>query len=87
MSHHYPPEILAELARHGLSPRSDTAPAQLREQIRDLYRYEIRQLRDRCRAGEIPIKELSLHVIELRKRYPLLSVPVEGWEQRYKSEK
>ena len=28
--------------------------ALLREQINDLYRIEIRKLRDRCRAGEFP---------------------------------
>jgi hypothetical protein len=70
---------MTELERHGLRPDSDTTPEQLREQIHDRYLVEIRQLRDRCRAGEFPRQELKARVIELRKRYALLSVPVDKW--------
>jgi hypothetical protein len=73
------PEVLDELARHGLRPGPDTSASRLREQINDLYRIEIRRLRDRCRAGEFPINELPTHVVELRRRYVLLSVPIENW--------
>jgi hypothetical protein len=75
----YRPEILEELARHGLNPLPSTRPEQLREQINDLYRIEIRKLRDRCRAGEFSTRELPQHVIELRKRYVLLSIPTANW--------
>ena len=75
----FKPEILDELARHGLRPAPTTSPAKLREQINDLYRYEIRTLRDRCRAGEFSTRELPARVIELRKRYVLLSIPVARW--------
>lgn len=75
----YQKTILEELATHGLSPRSDTNPERLRDQVRDLYRIEIRRLRDRCRAGEFPTQELPGHVIELRKRYVLLSIPLARW--------
>jgi hypothetical protein len=75
----YRPEVLEELAQHGLSPREDTSPARLREQINDLYRYEIRKLRDRCRTGEFTTRELPAKVVELRKRYVLLSIPIEQW--------
>jgi hypothetical protein len=75
----YKPEILDELRRHGLDPGPTTMPARLREQINDLYRYEIRKLRDRCRAGEFSTRELPQHVIELRKRYVLLSIPMVQW--------
>lgn len=75
----YRPEVLEELAQHGLSPRPDTTPARLREQINDLYRYEIRALRDRCRAGEFTTRELPLRVVALRKRYLLLSIPTAQW--------
>lgn len=75
----YRPEILDELATHGLEPRSDTHPERLRDQVRDLYRIEIRKLRDRCRAGEFPTQELPSHVIQLRKRYVLLSIPLSRW--------
>jgi hypothetical protein len=78
-SYVYRPEILEELGRHGLSPRSDTSPERLRDQVRDLYRIEIRKLRDRCRAGEFPTRELPAQVVELRKRYILLSIPLVRW--------
>ena len=73
------PEILDELVRHGLRPGPGTSAARLREQINDLYRFEIRKLRDRCRVGEIPIRDLPTHVVELRRRYTLLSIPIEKW--------
>ena len=75
----FKPEVLEELARHGLRPTSTTTPERLREQINDLYRYEIRKLRDRCRAGEFPTRQLPGRVIELRKRYVLLSIPIARW--------
>ena len=73
------PEILEALAAHGLHPRADTPLSKLREQINDLYRHEIKKLRDRCRAGEFPVTELAPRVVELRKRYLLLSIPVTEW--------
>ena len=75
----YRPEVLDELAAHGLCPRRDTMPERLREQINDLYRFEIRRLRDRCRAGEFTTRELPARVVELRKRYLLLSIPTAQW--------
>jgi hypothetical protein len=75
----YKPSILEELARHGLMPNPDTPPGRLRDAVRDLYKYEIRKLRDRHRAGGIPKRDYAGHVIELRKRYRVLSIPVELW--------
>lgn len=75
----YRPEIADELARHGLRPNADTAIELLREQINDLYRFEIRRLRDRCRAGEFSTRDLPAHVVELRRRYSLLSIPLAQW--------
>jgi hypothetical protein len=77
----YRPEVVEELGRHGLRPRPETTPARLREQINDLYRIEIRKLRDRCRAGEFSTRELPDRVRELRKRYVLLSIPVHLWTE------
>jgi hypothetical protein len=73
------PEVLEALAEHGLRPRPETALAVLREQINDLYRVEIRKLRDQCRAGVFPTTELAPRVVELRKRYLLLSIPMTEW--------
>ncbi len=75
----YHPEILEALATHGLVPAADTSPARLREAVNDLYRREIRRLRDRCRAGEFPVSALSTRVVTLRQRYLLLSIPVARW--------
>lgn len=77
----YRAEVLEELARHGLRPGPQTSPALLRAQINDLYRIEIRRLRDRCRAGEFSTRELPAHVIALRQRYLLLSIPIARWTE------
>ena len=79
MPYRYRTDILDELARHGLAPRPQTSPQVLRDAINDLYRYEIRALRDRCRAGEFSTKELPARVVELRRRYVLLSIPLAAW--------
>jgi hypothetical protein len=73
------PEVLEALAGHGLVPGDDTPVARLREQINDLYRLEIRRLRDECRAGVFPVTELAPRVVELRRRYLLLSIPTSQW--------
>jgi hypothetical protein len=71
--------VLDELAHHGVKPSDDTPPALLHEFINDLYVIEIRGLRDRVRSGSIAKQDLADHVKELRKRYFLLSVPIEHW--------
>ena len=75
----YKADVLAALAGHGLRPGPETPPAQLRQYIHDVYLFEIRGLRDRCRAGEFPRRELAGRVVELRKRYLLLSLPEAEW--------
>jgi hypothetical protein len=44
---HYRADVLEHLWRHGVHPSSRTQPHLVREFVRDLYRYEIRQLRGR----------------------------------------
>lgn len=75
----YKPEILAELARHGVMPKATSHPDFLRAAVRDLYLYEIRALRDRCRRGEFPREELASKVVDLRRKYPILSIPIYMW--------
>jgi hypothetical protein len=75
----YKPEVLTALAGHGLIPTRVTVPLQLRAALNDLYRYELRELRDRLARREFPRQEYAGRVIELRKRYPLMSLPVEHW--------
>jgi hypothetical protein len=71
--------VLEELARHGLMPAAGTSPDRLRDAVRDLYKYEIRRLRSELLAGRIVKNNYASHVIALRKRYWLLSVPVQLW--------
>ena len=75
----YRSEILEELARHGLRPLPDTHPQQLRDAIRDLYKYEIKRLRLSLLAGEFPKDTYAGRVIALRRRYVLLSIPLDRW--------
>ena len=69
MTYQYHVRVLEELARHGLKPAADTSPD----------KYEIRRLRSELLAGRIVRKNYASHVVALRKRYWLLSVPVQLW--------
>ena len=71
--------IVEALASHGLVPRDETPPSFLRDAVSDLYRYEIRRLRQSLLAGCIPKSDYAAHVIALRKRYLILSVPIGQW--------
>jgi len=79
MPYRYEPVILEELARFGVFPREETPPALVHEFINDLYRFELRRLRQRLAAGEIPKAAYTSHVIELRRRYPLVSIRASLW--------
>lgn len=78
-SYEYDAQILAALGGHGLKPRPATSPEQLRDALRDLYRYEIRALRNRLLDGRIERVDYAGEVVALRKRYWLLSVPTAMW--------
>ena len=79
MAYQYHANVLSELARHGLQPLPTTSPDKLRDAVLDLYKYEIRRLRGDLLAGRIQKRDYASHVVELRKRYWLLSVPVQLW--------
>lgn len=74
MSYRYRVDVLGELATHGIRPRPTTPPELVHEFLSDLYRYELRRLRDRLRNGEIPKDGYIDRVVALRLRYPLVSV-------------
>ncbi len=78
-TYRYRAEVLEALARHGLAPRADTPPIVLRDAINDLYRYEIRRLRQRLLREEFPKDAYVPKVIELRDKYLLLAMPMEEW--------
>jgi hypothetical protein len=79
MPYAYPPEILDALAAHGLQPSGTTPPSFVRSALSDLYRYEIRRLRRTLLAGDIARADYAGHVIALRRKYWLLSLPVPHW--------
>jgi hypothetical protein len=79
VQYRYHPEILAELLKHGVRPTPTTAPRLVADFLSDLYRYEIRRLRNRLRRGEVPKERYADEVVALRRRYPLVSVPVRLW--------
>ena len=79
MAYRYRQEVLEALARHGIVPRSETSPIFMRDQLNDLYRFEIRRLKVRLLRGEFPKADYIGHVLDLRGKYLLLSVPVDEW--------
>jgi hypothetical protein len=83
----YYPLVLDELRRHGLDPRPTTPPRRLRDAVSDLYRYEIRRLRSDLVAKRIRREDYAGHVVALRKRYPLLSVPIDLWTVHVEGQK
>ena len=79
LTYTYRPEVLEELARHGLRPLAGTPPGALRDAVRDLYKYEIKRLRADLLAGKFQKNEYAGKVVSLRQRYPLLSIPTALW--------
>jgi len=81
MTFTYRQSVLAELARHGVAPREETPPELIREFISDLYVYEIRALKAELKKGRFPQSEYVGRVEQLRRRYPILSLPVAYWTE------
>lgn len=77
----YPPEFLDALGSLGLAPRPDTPAAFVRDAVNDLYRFELRRLRDHYRAGQVPKPAFLEAVVRLRKRYWVLSLSAANWQR------
>ena len=77
----YPPELLTALAPLGLAPTPTTPPALAREAADELYKYELRRLRDQLRAGQVERSSYLARVIRLRKKYWVLTLPLSAWEK------
>ena len=77
----YPDELLVALAGFGLAPTPATPPALVRDAMNDLYRYELRRMRDRLRQGAIEKPAYLDLVIATRKRYWPLTLPLPAWEK------
>ena len=75
----YRPDVLARLWAHGVQPTGRTPPVLVRDYVRDLYKFEIRRLRDRYVAGEFPKVEYATRVDGLRRQYPVLALRAQDW--------
>jgi hypothetical protein len=80
-TYRYRPAVLDQLLGHGLRPGAHTPPRRLRAQVNDLYRFELRRLRARLLSGDFPKRDYASHVVGLRRRYPLLSLPDRLWTE------
>jgi hypothetical protein len=79
LTYHYLPHVLEQLWTHGVHPTSSTPPQLVYDFVSDLYRYELRRLRDRLVRGEIPKQGYYERVVALRRKYPLVSFKAETW--------
>jgi hypothetical protein len=70
----YRDEVLALLLVHGVRPTEHTRPELVRDFVRDLYKYEIRSLRERFLRRDFPKSEYAGKVDALRRRYPVLAL-------------
>jgi hypothetical protein len=70
----YRPDVLHELERHGVKPTLHTPPERVRDYVRDLYKYEIRRLRERFLRQEFSKNEYWHRVDALRRQYPVLAL-------------
>jgi hypothetical protein len=77
----YPPDLVAALEPLGLQPRPETPPAFARAAIDDLYRYELRRARNGVRAGGVDKPSYFDVIVELRKKYWMLTLPLAAWER------
>ena len=75
----YRPDVLSALWRHGVQPTPHTDPELVRAYVRDLYKYEIRRLRERYLRNEFPKQEYWERVDALRRAYPVLALPARLW--------
>ena len=75
----YRADVLEQLWRHGVQPSPATRPELVHEFVNDLYRYELRRLRDRLVRREIPKAGYFDRVVELRRKYPLVSLKAWQW--------
>lgn len=71
--------MLAALAVLGVKPAPTTDPEFVKDYVSQLYRYELRRLRDRLVRGEVAKADYKGLIIGLRPRYWMLSIPAARW--------
>ncbi len=74
MTYRYRAEILDQLAGYGIFPKPHTRPELVHEFVKDLYRFELRLLRDRLVRKEIPKIGYYDRVVDMRRKYPIVSL-------------
>jgi len=74
VEYRYRSDVLRVLETHGIRPHPTTSPELVREFVNDLYRYEIRRLRDRLLRGEFPRTTYFDRVVSLRNKYSVLAL-------------
>ncbi len=75
----YRKDVLVALLVHGVRPTEHTPPQLARDFVRDLYKYELRQLRERYVRGEFAKKAYADRVVQLRDKYPVLALVAREW--------
>ncbi len=79
MTYRYRADVLDALERHGVRPTERTRPELVHEFVSDLYRHELRRLRDRLLRGEFPKREYYGRVVDLRNRYRVIALRPHEW--------
>jgi hypothetical protein len=77
----YKLEVLEQLSRHGVAPTPTTPPATARSVVNEIYRYELRLLRDRYLVGEFSKQAYYDKVVETRNRYPVMGLLTRHWTE------
>ena len=75
----YRPDILEQLLRHGVRPTDRTRPELVHEFVSDLYRHELRVLRDRLLDKQFPKPEYYGRVVAIRNRYRVIAMKPREW--------
>ena len=79
VTYRYRADVIEQLWLHGVHPVSSTPPELVHEFVSDLYRFELRRLRDRLVRKDIPKTGYYDRVVALRRKYPLISLKPAQW--------
>lgn len=75
----YRADVLRELLEHGVHPTDRTSPELVHEFVGDLYRYELRRLRESLLARAFPKPDYFARVVAVRNRYRVLALKPHQW--------
>jgi hypothetical protein len=74
MDFNYRADVLRELEKHGVRPTPRSSPELVRGFVRELYKYQLRLLRERYVKKEFPKAEYYARVEALKNQYPVLAL-------------